>query len=390
MVMEEQGMGKKEGLGSIEVPDEVLEGGVEIVKTTPNGMDEDEALEGTTDVGKDQTKILEDSVCIGKDQDRGVGMDRLQHEVLKSSNEAGKIQEEVLNDGMDVVNVQAVVVEAGFDKDNTENNVLEDAVAVDKVQENESAFFLHSGLDMDSVKSSGNHVGTGMDMEVQNMGLEGCLEVQDKVLEGCVEVDKGLEGGLDIEKFQDKVLKGGAAMDKVQDKVLVLLNTSEDGFVKGTFTVDGINDRVLVDNVYVGKVLDEVLEEAVDTDKVQNKKEWCGVDVDKSLDEFQKISVDVNENSVDMEEVLDGQEWVETMRCQVKITTRHNVQLRMANHTSRDVYVRLLVHGDRIAIGSGKEAYCSDSDRMIISLITCYCVLSVNCESFTQIIVKIE
>ncbi|KAG5281246.1 hypothetical protein AALO_G00069020 [Alosa alosa] len=47
-----------------------------------------------------------------------------------------------------------------------------------------------------------------------------------------------------------------------------------------------------------------------------------------------------------LEERSDG------MRCQVKITVRHNLQLRMANHTARDVYVRLLGHGGRIS-GAG-------------------------------------
>ncbi|KAL7884237.1 hypothetical protein AOLI_G00070070 [Acnodon oligacanthus] len=62
-----------------------------------------------------------------------------------------------------------------------------------------------------------------------------------------------------------------------------------------------------------------------------------------------------------LEEVLEGEvdnvlkgseERTDAMRCQVKITTRHSLQLRMANHTARDVYVRLLGHGERIS-GSG-------------------------------------
>ncbi len=59
----------------------------------------------------------------------------------------------------------------------------------------------------------------------------------------------------------------------------------------------------------------------------------------------------------DGDEVLDEclEERGDTMRCQVKITTRHNLQLRMANYTARDVYVRLLGHGDRIS-GTGTEA----------------------------------
>lgn len=59
----------------------------------------------------------------------------------------------------------------------------------------------------------------------------------------------------------------------------------------------------------------------------------------------------------DEDEVLDEclEERGDAMRCQVKITTRHNLQLRMANYTARDVYVRLLGHGDRIS-GTGTEA----------------------------------
>lgn len=63
----------------------------------------------------------------------------------------------------------------------------------------------------------------------------------------------------------------------------------------------------------------------------------------------------------DVDEVLKAvldeglEERADAMRCQVKITTRHNLQLRMANYTARDVYVRLLGHGDRIS-GTGTEA----------------------------------
>ncbi|KAM7392043.1 hypothetical protein PAMP_022686 [Pampus punctatissimus] len=39
----------------------------------------------------------------------------------------------------------------------------------------------------------------------------------------------------------------------------------------------------------------------------------------------------------------------EALRCQVKITTRSNLHLRIANHTARDVYVRLVGHGGRNA-----------------------------------------
>lgn len=39
----------------------------------------------------------------------------------------------------------------------------------------------------------------------------------------------------------------------------------------------------------------------------------------------------------------------EALRCQVKITTRRSLHLRIANHTRRDVYVRLVGNGGRIA-----------------------------------------
>ncbi|KAM7416794.1 hypothetical protein PAMA_018724 [Pampus argenteus] len=39
----------------------------------------------------------------------------------------------------------------------------------------------------------------------------------------------------------------------------------------------------------------------------------------------------------------------DALRCQVKITTRSNLHLRIANHTARDVYIRLVGHGGRIA-----------------------------------------
>lgn len=39
----------------------------------------------------------------------------------------------------------------------------------------------------------------------------------------------------------------------------------------------------------------------------------------------------------------------EALSCQVKITTRRSLHLRIANHTRRDVYVRLVGNGGRIA-----------------------------------------
>lgn len=63
----------------------------------------------------------------------------------------------------------------------------------------------------------------------------------------------------------------------------------------------------------------------------------------------------LREEDVDkvLDECLDKRGYA--MRCQVKITTCHNLQLRMANYTARDVYVRLLGHVDHIS-GTGTEA----------------------------------
>ena len=42
----------------------------------------------------------------------------------------------------------------------------------------------------------------------------------------------------------------------------------------------------------------------------------------------------------------------DSLRCQVKITTRRNLHLRISNHTSRDVYVRVVGRQCRVS-GSG-------------------------------------
>ncbi|XP_053536095.1 uncharacterized protein LOC128632834 [Ictalurus punctatus] len=361
VVMEEQRVGKKAEQDCIEVPDKVLEGDVETDKILKRGMDEGEVLEGTMDVRKDQTKVLEDCVYMDEDQVlEGVEVDTFQYEVPESSNEVGKVQDEVLDGSIDVVKVLAVVLEGCFDNEMSQDKVLEDGVDVDKV--------LNSSLDTDKVQDN-----------VTEGGVEdNTFQDFKKVLDGGVEVNKDLEGGLDMDKVQDKVLKVGVEVDKFQDKVLkggVGLNTAEDNFVKGNVDVDEIHDKVQEGSVYVENVLEEAREEAEDMDKVRNKMK-DGVDVDKTLGEGLKGSVDVNKNSVDlnkphdmvlednvdMEEVLNTQERMDTMRCQVKITTRHSLQLRMVNHTAQDVFVRLLSHGERIA-GSGKEAYFSDYDN---------------------------
>ncbi|XP_046727391.1 uncharacterized protein LOC124399996 [Silurus meridionalis] len=196
---------------------------------------------------------------------------------------------------------------------------------------------LNFSLNMDKVQ--GNPIEGGMEMDkTENKILEGGMEVnnfQVKFLKGGAEVDNILGGGLDRDKFQHKVSEGCMDVAKFQDNVLkcsVHLNTGEDNFVK--------------ENIDVKEI--QTLEEALKG----------SVDVNKNSVELRKAHDTVLEESVAVEEVLKTQEWMDTLRCQVKITTRYNLQLRMANHTGRDVYVRLLDHGERIG-GSGKEAYCS-------------------------------
>lgn len=47
--------------------------------------------------------------------------------------------------------------------------------------------------------------------------------------------------------------------------------------------------------------------------------------------------------------------FAEALRCQVKITTRRSLHLRIANHTARDVYVRLVGQGGRISGNTGLQ-----------------------------------
>ena len=55
----------------------------------------------------------------------------------------------------------------------------------------------------------------------------------------------------------------------------------------------------------------------------------------------------------------------EALSCQVKITTRRSLHLRIANHTARDVYVRLVGHGGRIAgTSTGHQRYTLEQSKM--------------------------
>lgn len=55
----------------------------------------------------------------------------------------------------------------------------------------------------------------------------------------------------------------------------------------------------------------------------------------------------------------------EALTCQVKITTRRSLHLRIANHTTRDVYVRLVGHGGRIAgVTAGRQRSILEQSKM--------------------------
>lgn len=367
MVMEEQVVEKKEGLDYTEVPDKVFLGDVETYKVLQRGMDEGKVLEGTLDFGEDRTKVPENGVYMGKDQIfKGVGVDPFQHEILKSSNVMGMVQNEVLDGNMDVVKVYTVVLEGGSDKDDIHGNILEDS----------------------------------MDMEVQDKVLDGGIDVnkvEDKFFMSGVEVDKFLEGDLDMDKVQCIVLECSMNADKLQDKFLKggVHHLAEDNFLKKNVNVDKIYGSVNME-----KVIDEVPEEAVAMDMVQNKTE-DGVDMDNTLDEVLKgsVNININENGVDLKEahdmvhedrvdvkgVLNPQERFDTLRCQVRIITRHNLRLHMANHTTRDVYVRLLGHGERIT-GSGKEAYDDHEEDNLLLLRSVLISISLQINSYSDII----
>lgn len=88
--------------------------------------------------------------------------------------------------------------------------------------------------------------------------------------------------------------------------------------------------------------------------EVFREQEECVVGHETIAEEGLREEEDVDEVlNAALEESLE--ERADALRCQVKITTRHNLQLRLANYTARDVYVRLLGHGDRIS-GTGMEA----------------------------------
>jgi len=56
----------------------------------------------------------------------------------------------------------------------------------------------------------------------------------------------------------------------------------------------------------------------------------------------------------------------EATRCRVKITTRRSLHLRIANHTARDVYVRLVGHGAHITgIRTGLQRNTLEQSKII-------------------------
>lgn len=229
-------------------------------------------------------------------------------------------------------------------RDERKGKVLEDDVDEDKFQD----LVLDSGMEINMVPEKFLKGVVKVEMFL-NKDLN---PVQLKVPDGSID-DTFLKGGVEVNKFQDKVLNSN------------LDPNTEDNFQKRNVYVDEIHDMILKDSVYPPK---KVLEKTVNM-KVQNKM-GDYVDLTKALDEVLKNSVDVNKNGVKLNkaydmvlkdyvnvvEVLNVRKRMNTTRCQVRITIRHNLQLRLANHTAQDVYVRLLSYGERIT-GSGKESY---------------------------------
>lgn len=71
----------------------------------------------------------------------------------------------------------------------------------------------------------------------------------------------------------------------------------------------------------------------------------------------------------------------ETLRCQVTITTRRSLHLRIANHTARDVYVRLVGHGGHVAeinTGIPRNALEQSKSRWRKKQISCGTALNVH------------
>lgn len=71
--------------------------------------------------------------------------------------------------------------------------------------------------------------------------------------------------------------------------------------------------------------------------------------VGEEIEDRQAGALEVFHPGVTTDEQASSVVVAEALRCQVKITTRRSLHLRIANHTARDVYVRLVGHGGRIA-----------------------------------------
>ena len=69
---------------------------------------------------------------------------------------------------------------------------------------------------------------------------------------------------------------------------------------------------------------------------------------DEGMEEGQAGPLEVFHPGVSADERASSIVVAEALRCQVKITTRRSLHLRIANHTARDVYIRLVGHGGRI------------------------------------------
>lgn len=180
------------------------------------------------------------------------------------------------------------------------NEVQTDSVDVDTLQKKES----HDIADVDRVQA-----------DVMNG------EIPDEALKSSLDGDK--DQTLDRMSGQDKRLEVG--LPEVLDRPVDADNVQE-GLLKGDWK----------------RPIDEMLNEAQSQSSLDITR-FVGGDLNKAVEKVPEISV------------LNAQTWMNSMRCQVKITTRHSLQLHMANHTARDVYVRLLHHGDRIS-GNGTKA----------------------------------
>lgn len=101
----------------------------------------------------------------------------------------------------------------------------------------------------------------------------------------------------------------------------------------------------------------------------QGRAAGLGMDLMPKLDcgemeDRQVGPLEVFHPGVSLDEQASPMVAAEALRCQVKITTRRSLHLRIANHTARDVYVRLVGHGGHIAeINTGLPKNASELSK---------------------------